>query len=153
MAVNHLLISLIFLLTFKTVLFAEIQPENLTVHAGNLFKFVQKEELPEFLQLTWEKKTFSRNHTKNIATYYNKTKSFEPDSSYENRVELSTTDFTLTLKKMQKMDSGLYCTTTVGIRTLSVCQYSVSVVDNHGSPTTTFLPWLLFTSTLSTIMF
>lgn len=153
MPVNHLLVSLIFLLTFKTESFAEIQPLNLSVRAGDRFEFVQREELPQFLQLRWMKTTFSRNHSETIVTYYNKTKDTDPASSYKDRVVFNTTNFSLTLMEMQKTDSGLYCTTTIGKKTINVCQYNVSVVDNHGSPTTIFLPWILLTSTLSTIMF
>lgn len=151
MPVNLLLVSLIFLLAFKTVSFGEIQPKNL--YAGNSFEFVQKELLPEFLQLIWTKTDFSGNDSEIIVTYSHMTKDFTPASSYRDRVEFSITTFSLTLKKLQETDSGLYCTTTIGTKTIDICQYNVSVVESHGSPTITFLPWILFTSTLSTILF
>lgn len=74
------------------------------------------------------KTTFSRNHSETIVTYYNKTKDTDPASSYKDRVVFNTTNFSLTLMEMQKTDSGLYCTTTIGKKTINVCQYNVSVV-------------------------
>ncbi|KAK2900517.1 hypothetical protein Q8A67_008632 [Cirrhinus molitorella] len=153
MALNHLLVSLIVLLTFKTVSFAEIQPKNLSVHAGDSYEFVQREKLPDFSLLMWIITPFSKNYSETIVTCDNETRTVDVSSSYKDRVVLNTATFSLTLKKMLKTDSGLYCTTTIGQKTIPVCQYNVSVVDNHGSTTTNFLPLILLTSTLSTIMF
>lgn len=107
--------------------FAQIQPTNLSVQAGKLVELVQSEQLPEFSVLMWMKTSFGSNISETIVKY-NKKKGTDLTDSYKDRVVFSNKVFSLTLKYIQKTDSGLYYTTIIGNKTSKVSQYNISVV-------------------------
>lgn len=74
------------------------------------------------------KTSFHSQQTETIVTYYNTSKDFEPDSFYKNRVAFNKMSFSMTMKNMQKADSGLYFTTIIGGKTIDISHYNVSVV-------------------------
>ncbi|XP_051989325.1 SLAM family member 7-like isoform X2 [Xyrauchen texanus] len=146
----HLLLTLTALLISKTGSFAENQPKSLSVKLGNSIQMdINKNSIPPFDELIW---TFFSNYSKTIVTYHYETKEIDPDTAYKDRVDFNDQNFSLTLKNMQKNDCGLYGAITIGDRTTHVGEYNVSVVENHGSPTAIFLPWILFPSMLTAMI-
>ncbi|KAK7163645.1 hypothetical protein R3I93_007637 [Phoxinus phoxinus] len=129
MAVNHLLVSFLFLLTFKTGFSAEIP---VFVKTGDSVQLdtEQTQKLPEFDDLFW------RNDTSDIVKYISGKKVLVYPS-FKDRVDFNAESFSLTLKNMQKTDSGLYTAkTTLNVDTITVT-YRVSVIDAVDSPVLT----------------
>ncbi|XP_048018192.1 CD48 antigen-like isoform X2 [Megalobrama amblycephala] len=125
MAINHPLLLLIFLLAFKTGFSAKI---SVFVQTGDSVQLdIQTHELPF---LYWEKD----NSTK-IVTYISQIKEAIYDTSYKKRVNFNTETFSLTLKNMQKTDSGLYRARAVGDTYVAV--YRLSVIDAVEAPVLT----------------
>ncbi|XP_052439497.1 uncharacterized protein LOC127978682 isoform X2 [Carassius gibelio] len=88
---------------------------------------IQTQELPEFYVLFW-----SNYKLENIVTYMNK--EVIPHLLYKDRVDFNTTTFSLTLKNMQKTDSGLYRAKTNGQSEKNIVTYRVSVLDEVEDP-------------------
>ncbi|XP_051555787.1 SLAM family member 9-like isoform X7 [Myxocyprinus asiaticus] len=64
-----------------------------------------------------------------IVTYFREYKDLTLDSSYEGRVDFNNKTFSLTLKNMQKTDSGVYMATTLGEQSRKISEFKVSVID------------------------
>ncbi|XP_036417147.1 SLAM family member 9-like [Colossoma macropomum] len=84
--------------------------------------------VPKFDELIW---VF--NKTNNVLKYYNegKTRQF---SAYEGRVEFNEETYSLTLKNLQKTDSGLYEAKATGDVDRVVAEYKVSMLDPVEAP-------------------
>ncbi|XP_016147591.1 uncharacterized protein [Sinocyclocheilus grahami] len=71
-----------------------------------------------------------------IVRYTSETKRVTPHDSYKDRVDFNDTTFSLTLKNMQKTDSGLYTARIIGLINKDVT-YRVSVIDAVEAPVLT----------------
>ncbi|XP_036411600.1 SLAM family member 9-like [Colossoma macropomum] len=91
-----------------------------------------QDPVPEFDDLFW---VFNR--TENVLKYYSvkKTKQYP---AYEGRVEFNEETYSLTLKNLQKTDSGLYEAKAVGAQYRVVAEYRVSVLDPVEAPVLTY---------------
>ncbi|ROL43669.1 CD48 antigen [Anabarilius grahami] len=128
MACNLLLF--ISLLTYNTGFSAEISK---FVQTGNPVQLdIQTQELPEFDELSWR-----NDKSENIVKYINGTKTVKPHSSYKNRIDFNTETFSLTLKNMQRTDSGLYTARISGESEKIFATYRVSVLDAVEAPVLT----------------
>uniref|UniRef100_A0A671LY26 Immunoglobulin V-set domain-containing protein n=1 Tax=Sinocyclocheilus anshuiensis TaxID=1608454 RepID=A0A671LY26_9TELE len=90
---------------------------------------IQTQELPEFYFLSW-----SNYKSENIVTYISATKEVIPHLFYKDRVDFNKTTFSLTLKNMQKTDSGQYRAKTSGQSDNNIVTYRVSVMDEVEGP-------------------
>ncbi|XP_050992157.1 CD48 antigen-like [Labeo rohita] len=130
MAINHRLRFLLCLLTFKTGFSAEI---SVVVQTGNYVQLdIQTQELPKFDDLSWK-----NYQSKNILKYFYKTKEVIFYPSYKDRVEFNNKTFSLTLKNMQKTDSGLYRAIAAAETDNNIVTYRVSVIDTVEAPVLT----------------
>ncbi|KAL1280957.1 hypothetical protein QQF64_015557, partial [Cirrhinus molitorella] len=130
MAINHRLRFLLCFLTFKTGFSAEI---SVVVQTGNSVQLdIQTQELPQFDDLSWK-----NNQTNNIVKYFNTTKELKFYSSYKDRVDFNYKTFSLTLKNMQKTDSGLYTAIAAAESDKNIVTYKVSVIDAVEAPVLT----------------
>ncbi|XP_048019741.1 CD48 antigen-like [Megalobrama amblycephala] len=130
MAVDHLLVSFILLLISNTGFSAEI---SVFVQTGDSVQLdIQTHELPEFDDLSWR-----NEKSENIAKYFHKTKEARPHSSYKDRMDFNDETLSLTLKNMQKTDSGLYTAKTSGEFEKIIVTYRVSVIDAVEAPVLT----------------
>ncbi|XP_051722277.1 CD48 antigen-like [Ctenopharyngodon idella] len=129
MAVDHLLTSFILLLISNTGFSAEI---SVFVQTGDSVQLdIQTQELPEFTILLW-----TNDKSENIVMYIHGVK-VNPHSSYKDRVDFNDETFSLTLKNMQKTDSGLYTARTIGKSEKNIVTYRVSVIDAVEAPVLT----------------
>ncbi|XP_016110787.1 natural killer cell receptor 2B4-like [Sinocyclocheilus grahami] len=130
MSVNHLLFLLFFLLTSKTGFSAEI---SVFVQMGASVQLdIQTQELPEFDDLYWK-----NDKSENIVKYTNESKKGKLHSSHKDRVYFNNKTFSLTLKNMQKTDSGLYTAVASGESDNNIVTYRVSVIDAVEAPVLT----------------
>ncbi|XDV28106.1 hypothetical protein PO909_031494 [Leuciscus waleckii] len=121
MAVDHLLTSFILLLICNTGFSAEI---SVFVKTGDSVQLdIQTQELPEFDLLSWR-----NDKSVIIVRYISGTKEVKPHNSYKDRVDFSDKTFSLTLKNMQKTDTGLYTARTSGNSENNIAAYRVSVI-------------------------
>ncbi|XP_043089019.1 uncharacterized protein LOC122335264 [Puntigrus tetrazona] len=123
------LFVLFILLMNNTGLCAEI---SVFVKTGALVQLDVQTQEPEFLILFW-----SNEKLENIITYVKETKSVRPNDIYKDRVDFNKTSFSLTLKNMQKKDSGLYKARTSGQSEISLVIYRVTVIDEVEDPVLT----------------
>ncbi|XP_048019694.1 SLAM family member 9-like [Megalobrama amblycephala] len=129
MAVDHLLTSFILLLISNTGFSAEI---SVFVQTGDSVQLdIQTCELPEFNLLFW-----INGKSENIVIYIHGVK-VNPHPSYKDRVDFNDETFSLTLKNMQKTDSGLYTARTSGHSEKNIVTYRVSVIDAVEAPVLT----------------
>uniref|UniRef100_A0A8C2J7E5 Si:dkey-53k12.1 n=1 Tax=Cyprinus carpio TaxID=7962 RepID=A0A8C2J7E5_CYPCA len=89
---------------------------------------IQTQELPEFDDLSW-----INNKSESIVKYFNKTKELRPHPSYKDRVDFNNKTFSLTLKNMQKTDSGLYTARISGLQNKDI-KKRISVIDAVEAP-------------------
>ena len=68
------------------------------------------------------------NGSNNILKYYNDTKKTKQSPAYEGRVEFNEETYSLTLKNLQKTDSGLYEAKASGVVVRVVAEYRLSVL-------------------------
>ncbi|XP_051722303.1 CD48 antigen-like isoform X1 [Ctenopharyngodon idella] len=130
MRVDHLFSSFILLLISTTGFSAEI---SVFVQTGDSVQLdIQTHELPEFDDLSWR-----NDKSENIVKYIHASKTLRPHSSYKNRVDFNDKTFSLTLKNMQKTDSGLYTARTSGESEKIIVTYKVSVIDAVEAPVLT----------------
>ncbi len=83
---------------------------------------IQTQELPEFDDLSWK-----NDKSEIIVRYTSETKRVRLYSSYKDRVDFNDKTFSLTLKNMQKTDSGLYTARASGESDNNIVTYRVSV--------------------------
>ncbi|XP_058604239.1 uncharacterized protein LOC131522622 isoform X2 [Onychostoma macrolepis] len=93
---------------------------------------IQTQQLPEFDDLYWTK-----DKSDNIVKYTNESKKVKLHSSYKHRVNFNYTTFSLTLKNMQKTDSGLFTVRISGESENNIVTYRVSVIDAVEAPVLT----------------
>ncbi|XP_059419145.1 CD48 antigen-like [Carassius carassius] len=106
---------------------------SMFVHTGDSVQLeMQTQELPEFDDLSWK-----NEKSINIVKYFNKTKEVRLHSSYKDRVDFNAKTFSLTMKNMQKTDSGLYTAKTSGESDNNIVTYRVSVIDAVEAPVLT----------------
>ncbi len=84
---------------------------------------IQTQQIPEFIFLFW-----INDKSDNIVIYISDYKKVTPHASYKDRVDFNTETFSLTLKNMQKTDSGLYTARIVGSDSADIVIYRVSVI-------------------------
>ncbi|KAI4885725.1 hypothetical protein NFI96_026178, partial [Prochilodus magdalenae] len=99
---------------------------------GDSVQLDTQRPVPEFDELIWE---FNRN--KSVVKYYNEFNKTKQFPGYEGRVEFSERTYTLTLKNLQKTDSGLYEARVAGDQVTVVAGYSLSVLDPVEAPVLT----------------
>ncbi|KAI4889696.1 hypothetical protein NFI96_034267, partial [Prochilodus magdalenae] len=87
--------------------------------------------VPEFDDLAWE---FNKNQT--IIKYYPESKNTKR-YGYEDRVEFNEGTYSLTLKNLQKTDSGLYVARVSNHKATFIAEYSLSVLDPVEAPVLT----------------
>ncbi|CAM4587558.1 unnamed protein product [Leuciscus chuanchicus] len=130
MAVDHLLTSFILLLICNTGFSAEI---SVFVKTGDSVQLdIQTQKLPEFDLLSW-----TNDKLENIVKYIHESKKVKLHSSYKDRVDFNDETFSLTLKNMQKTDTGLYTARTRGESENNIVTYRVSVIDAVDAPVLT----------------
>nr|BAL63124.1 CD2 family receptor [Carassius langsdorfii] len=130
MTVNRLLFLLIFIWTSKTGFSAEI---SVFVQTGASVQLdIQTQQLPEFDILAW-----TNDKSDSIVRYNSDSKRVTPHDSYKDRVFFNDATLSLTLKNMQKTDSGLYTARTIGLKTTDLVSYRVSVIDSVEAPVLT----------------
>nr|BAL63127.1 CD2 family receptor [Carassius langsdorfii] len=130
MALNHILRLLLCLLTFKTGFSAEI---SVFVQTGTSVQLdIQTQQLPEFDLLFW-----MNDKSEGIVRYNSDSKRVKPLDSYKDRVVFNDVTFSLTLKNMQKNDSGLYTARISGSINKDLVSYRVSVIDSVEAPVLT----------------
>ncbi|XP_036417156.1 SLAM family member 9-like isoform X2 [Colossoma macropomum] len=86
----------------------------------------------EFDELLW---VFNKNN--NVLKYYTELKKTEQTPGYEGRVEFNEETYSLTLKNLQKTDSGLYEAKASGNKVRVVAEYRLSVLDPVEAPVLT----------------
>ncbi|XP_048018199.1 CD48 antigen-like isoform X7 [Megalobrama amblycephala] len=129
MAVIHTLLILL-LLAFKTGFSAEIP---VFVQTGDSVHLdIQTQELPEFDDLFW-----TNDKSENIVRCIHESKTVRPHSSYKDRLDFNDETFSLTLKNMQKTDSGLYTAKAIGESEKIILTFRVSVIDAVEAPVLT----------------
>ncbi|KAL7842131.1 hypothetical protein SRHO_G00238200 [Serrasalmus rhombeus] len=77
------------------------------------------------------------NGTKSVLKYYTEGKTKKPSTAYEGRVEFNEETYSLTLKNLQKNDSGLYEAKASGTQKTVVAEYRLSVFDPVEAPVLT----------------
>ncbi|XDV28083.1 hypothetical protein PO909_031478, partial [Leuciscus waleckii] len=92
---------------------------------------IQTQDLPEFYLLSW------RNAKSEIIVRYTTDSKKVLHSSYKDRVDFNDETFSLTLKNMQKTDTGLYTARTIGESENNIAIYRVSVIDEVETPVLT----------------
>ncbi|XP_016430879.1 CD48 antigen-like [Sinocyclocheilus rhinocerous] len=93
---------------------------------------IQTQELPEFDDLSWKK-----NISENIVKYTSESKKEKRYSSYKDRMDFNNRTFSLTLKNMQKTDSGIYRAIAAAESDNNIVTYRVSVIDAVEAPVLT----------------
>ncbi|KAI4891541.1 hypothetical protein NFI96_029342, partial [Prochilodus magdalenae] len=86
----------------------------------------------EFEELSW-----IFNRTNNVVKYYMDSNKAKHYPGYKDRVEFRNRTYSLTLKNLQKTDSGLYVARAVGAQVTVVAVYSLSVLDPVEAPVLT----------------
>ncbi|XP_016354996.1 CD48 antigen-like [Sinocyclocheilus anshuiensis] len=130
MSVNHPLLLLFFLLTSKTGFSAEI---SVFVQTGASVQLdIQTQQLPEFDLLSW-----MNDKLESIVRYNSDSKIVKLHNPYKDRVDFNDTTFSLTLKNMQKTDSGLYTARISGLINKDFVAYRISVIDAVAAPALT----------------
>ncbi|KAI2667913.1 CD48 antigen [Labeo rohita] len=120
-----------FLLLFSNTGFsAEI---SVFVQTGTSVQLnIQTQELPKMNVFIWEK-----DKSTTIVAYITAIKQVLSDIYYEKRVEFNTETFSVTLKNMQKTDSGLYRARSVQDNNKFFAEYRVSIIDAVEAPVLT----------------
>ncbi|XP_036417153.1 SLAM family member 5-like isoform X2 [Colossoma macropomum] len=85
--------------------------------------------VPKFDELIW---VFNR--VNNVLKYYSEFKKTKQTPGYEGRVEFNEETYSLTLKNLQKTDSGLYEAKASGDEVTVVAEYRLSVLDPVEAP-------------------
>ncbi|XP_052403352.1 uncharacterized protein LOC127950383 [Carassius gibelio] len=127
MAVDHLFATFILLLISNTGF------SDVFVQTGSSVQLdIQTKELPKMHVLVWGK-----DKSTTVVTFITATKQAIRDKSYKERVQFNTETFSLTLKNMQKNDSGLYTARLIEDNKKLFAEYKVSVIDSVEAPVLT----------------
>uniref|UniRef100_A0A671RGC8 CD48 antigen-like n=1 Tax=Sinocyclocheilus anshuiensis TaxID=1608454 RepID=A0A671RGC8_9TELE len=130
MAVDHLVAAFILFLISNTGFSAEI---SVFVQTGASVQLdIQTQQLPEFDLLSW-----MNDKVESIVRYNSDSKIVKLHNSYKDRVDFNDTTFSLTLKNMQKTDSGLYTARISGLINKDFVTHRVSVIDAVEAPVLT----------------
>ncbi|XP_077077962.1 CD48 antigen-like isoform X2 [Siphateles boraxobius] len=114
---------------FMTILISSTASRNhVFVQTGHAVKLdIKNKTLPDFNRFLW-----INDKSNNVVRFSNG--DLTPHSLYKDRVDFNTETFSLTLKNMQKTDSGLYKAKTIGQKETTVAEHNVSVIDSVDSP-------------------
>uniref|UniRef100_A0A673HAS8 CD48 antigen-like n=1 Tax=Sinocyclocheilus rhinocerous TaxID=307959 RepID=A0A673HAS8_9TELE len=104
--------------------------EDVFVQTGGSVKLdIKNETPPHFSRLVW-----MNDKLENVVRFLNQSGEIKPHRSYKDRVDFNAKTFSLTLRNMQKTDSGLYRAMTIGKQEMCVAEYNISVIDPVDSP-------------------
>uniref|UniRef100_A0A672KVS4 Immunoglobulin V-set domain-containing protein n=1 Tax=Sinocyclocheilus grahami TaxID=75366 RepID=A0A672KVS4_SINGR len=104
--------------------------DHVFIQTGGSVKLdIKNETPPHFSRLVW-----MNDKSDNVVRFLNQSGEIKPHSSYMNRVDFNAKTFSLTLRNMQKTDSGLYRAMTIGKQEMCVAEYNISVIDPVDSP-------------------
>ncbi|KAK9980161.1 hypothetical protein ABG768_013544 [Culter alburnus] len=124
------LLLFISLLTYNSGISAEI---SVFVQTGDSVQLdIQTQELPEFEFFSW-----TNEKSEVIVRYTNGTKTVKRYPSYKDRVDFNDETLSLTLKNIQKTDSGLYTARASGEFEKNILIYRVSVIGAVEAPVLT----------------
>lgn len=70
--------------------------------------------------------------SENVVRFLNES-GLKPHSLYKDRVDLNNKTFSLTMKNVQKRDSGLYTAKATGQQETTVAEYNVSVIGDYST--------------------
>ncbi|KAI4886428.1 hypothetical protein NFI96_000483, partial [Prochilodus magdalenae] len=90
---------------------------------GDSVQLDMQDTVPEFDDLSW-----IFNGGNNVLKYKMETNKAKQYPGYEDRVEINEGTYSLTLKNLQKADSGLYEARTSGFNVKVVAKYRLSVL-------------------------
>ncbi|XP_056599820.1 natural killer cell receptor 2B4-like [Triplophysa dalaica] len=94
---------------------------------------IQREKLPaELDDIMWK-----NERSQNLVKYLIKSNDVKPHSTYIDRVDFNTETFSLTLKNMQKIDSGIYRAIASSENDINIAEHKVSVIDAVKAPVLT----------------
>ncbi|KAL7842118.1 hypothetical protein SRHO_G00238070 [Serrasalmus rhombeus] len=99
---------------------------------GSSVQLDTQRPLPAFDELIW---VFNR--TNNVLKYYPEFKTTKHYPGYEGRVEFNEETYSLTLKNLQKTDSGLYEAEASGYVVRVAAEYRLSILDPVEAPVLT----------------
>lgn len=118
------------LMLFMTFLISSTASRNhVFVQTGDSVTLdIKNKTLPPFRRFVW-----INNKSENVVRFLNES-GLKPHSLYKDRVYLNTETFSLTMKNMQKTDSGLYTAKATGQQETTVVEHNVSVIDPVDSP-------------------
>ncbi|KAI4883414.1 hypothetical protein NFI96_015737, partial [Prochilodus magdalenae] len=123
-------------LTSDTITILSLPGQWIVVRSvGDSVQLDIQRPVPKFDDLLW---VFNR--TTNVLKYYHEFKEAIPYPGYEDRVEFNNRTYSLTLKNLQKTDSGLYEARTSGAQVTFVAEYRLSVLDPVEAPVLTQQP-------------
>ncbi|XP_051989360.1 SLAM family member 5-like [Xyrauchen texanus] len=131
MAFGHLLMIINGFLFSNTALVCKAE-NTLFVKTGESVQLDIQIDKTEFNSLNWV-----NGKSENVVRFTSKTGETKTHSSYMDRVVFSQTSFSLTLKNMQKTDSGVYKAQIFGSINKNVAEYRVSVIDAVEAPVLT----------------
>ncbi|KAK7163643.1 hypothetical protein R3I93_007635 [Phoxinus phoxinus] len=116
---------------FMTILISSTASINhVFVQTGDSVKLdINNTTLPHFKRFVW-----TNDKSDNVVRFSSQSRELHPHSLYKDRVDFNTETFSLSLKNMQKADSGLYTAKTVGEKETIVTEHNVSVIDSVDSP-------------------
>ncbi|XP_051728350.1 natural killer cell receptor 2B4-like [Ctenopharyngodon idella] len=118
------------LMLFMTFLISSTASRNYVfVQTGDSFTLdIKNKTLPPFRRFVW-----INDKSENVVRFLNES-GLKPHSLYKDRVDLNNKTFSLTMKNVQKRDSGLYTAKATGQQETTVAEYNVSVIDPVDSP-------------------
>nr|XP_005163627.1 natural killer cell receptor 2B4-like [Danio rerio] len=102
------------------------------VQTGDSVQLDIQAQLPEFEAVYWTNKK-----SDSIVRYLTESKKVTCHTSYKDRVDFNNETFSLTLKNMQKADSGLYTAKIFGETNKDIVKYNIYVIDEVEAPVLT----------------
>ncbi|XP_039531340.1 CD48 antigen-like isoform X3 [Pimephales promelas] len=115
---------------FMTTLSSTASRSRVFVQTGDsVILDIQNKALPQCHRFVW-----TNDKSKNVVRFVNQSGNATPHSLYKDRVDFNMETFSLSLKNMQKTDSGLYTAKTIGEKETIVAEHNVSVIDPVESP-------------------
>uniref|UniRef100_A0A3B1KCM2 Immunoglobulin V-set domain-containing protein n=1 Tax=Astyanax mexicanus TaxID=7994 RepID=A0A3B1KCM2_ASTMX len=105
--------------------------DDVSVRVGDSVQLDVQIKEQTFTLLLWQ------HNNKNVIRYYPKSKTIVKHDPYKDRVEFNEETCTLTLKNLQKTDSGLYEAIIPGQKETTLAQYNLTVWDPVEAPVLT----------------